>query len=57
VVVAALEPGLVIVIVVIVVIVASGLVYAGVGGALGRWREDLNKPRGRPRDGGGDGRP
>jgi hypothetical protein len=48
---------LVIVIVVIVVIVASGLVYAGVGGALGRWREDLNKPRGRPRDGGGDGRP
>ena len=40
-----MEPGIVIALVVIGVTIASVLVYAGVGGALGRWREDINKPR------------
>jgi hypothetical protein len=47
---AAIEPGVAIAIVVVVVTIASGLVYAAVGGALGRWREEINKPRSRPRD-------
>ena len=58
-VVAALEPGVVIAIVVVVVTLASALVFAGVSGALGRWREEINKPRGSRRDDSydGDGRP
>lgn len=34
-----MDPGLVVALVVIAVTIASVLVYAGVGGALGRWRE------------------
>lgn len=52
---AALEPGVVIAIVVVVVTLASGLVYAGVSGALGRWREEINKPRSRGSGDSGDG--
>ena len=54
---AAIEPGIAIAIVVVVLVIVSGLVYGGVGGALGRWREEINKPRSRSRGGDSDSRP
>jgi hypothetical protein len=44
---AGLEPGLVIAIFVVVVTIASALVYAGVGRALGGWRSGLQGVEGR----------
>lgn len=39
-----MDPALVVVIVVVGVTIASALVYAGIGGTLGRWRRELSEP-------------